>query len=91
VPVGEMNPQRHRDGPFGYGYLWWVFDRPELGEGYRGGHSGLGAIGQHITVLPALDLVVAHKTRPGQERTVSHEEYLEILDVLVNAHCGARC
>jgi len=42
-------------------------------------------------VLPALDLVVAHKTRPGQDRTVSHEEYLEILDVLVQANCGERC
>jgi hypothetical protein len=48
-------------------------------------------------VLPALDLVVAHKTRPGQRdaegrpRSVSHEQFLRVLDVLVRSHCGARC
>jgi CubicO group peptidase (beta-lactamase class C family) len=89
--VHEMNPERHRSGPFGYGYLWWVFDRPELGEAYRGAFSGLGAVGQHILVMPALDLVVAHKTRPGQDRSVSHPEFLQVVDQLVKARCGPSC
>ena len=51
-------------------------------------YTGLGAVGQHITVLPALDLVVAHKTRPGQgNRSVSHPEYLQVLDRIVKARC----
>jgi len=89
--VHEMNPERRRAGPFGYGYLWWVFDWPELGPDYEGAYTGLGAVGQHILVMPALDLVVAHKTRPGNGRGVSHPQFLEVVDLLVKAHCGATC
>jgi CubicO group peptidase (beta-lactamase class C family) len=90
TPVAEMNPERRRRGPFGYGYLWWVWDGPFAQGPYRGAYTGLGAVGQHIAVLPALDLVVAHKTRPGQgeDRRVSHPEFLEVLDLLVQARRG---
>ncbi|MGH7569332.1 MAG: serine hydrolase domain-containing protein [Gemmatimonadales bacterium] len=85
--VHEMNPPQRRDGPFGYGYLWWVFDRPELGDAYRGAFTGLGAVGQQILVLPSLDLVIAHKTRPGQGegRSVSHREFLDVVALLLRA------
>jgi CubicO group peptidase (beta-lactamase class C family) len=95
--VSEMNPAARRSGPFGYGYLWWIWDGPYADGPYKGAFTGLGAIGQHITVLPELDLVVAHKTSPGQvdaagkPRTVPHPVYLEILDLLVRAHCGKSC
>ncbi|MGH7561340.1 MAG: serine hydrolase domain-containing protein, partial [Gemmatimonadales bacterium] len=97
TPVGEMNPVRRREGPFGYGYLWWVWDGPHATGPYRGAFAGHGAIGQHITVLPELDLVVAHKTSPGQRDStgralaVSHPQFLQVLDVLVRARCGTRC
>jgi CubicO group peptidase (beta-lactamase class C family) len=87
TPVTQMNPDRHRKGPFGYGYLWWVWDGPFATGGYRGAYTGLGAIGQQITVIPALDLVVAHKTVPNDGKSVSHAQYLEVLDVLVQAGC----
>ena len=87
TPVSEMNPDRHRKGPFGYGYLWWIWDGPFATGGYKGAYTGLGAIGQQITVVPALDLVVAHKTVPDQGRSVSHAQYLEVLDLLVQAGC----
>jgi CubicO group peptidase (beta-lactamase class C family) len=89
-PVTEMNPPRRREGPFGYGHLWWVWDGPHSAGAYRGAYTGLGAVGQHITVLPVLDLVVAHKTRPGQGRSVTHQQFLEVLDVLVKAGCRQR-
>ncbi len=89
--VHEMNPERRRDGPFGYGYLWWVFDRPDLDPAYRGAYTGLGAVGQHILVVPVLDLVVTHKTAPGDGRSVSHAQFLEIIELLIDAHCGTRC
>jgi CubicO group peptidase (beta-lactamase class C family) len=95
--VSEMNPAERRSGPFGYGYLWWVWDGPREAGPYKGAFTGLGAIGQHITVLPELDLVVAHKTAPqqidaaGKPRTVLHAVYLELLDLLVRAHCGSSC
>lgn len=87
----EMNPEPRRSGPFGYGYLWWVFDNPELGPAYEGAYTGLGAVGQHILVMPALDLVVAHKTAPGRDRRVTHEQFLEVVDLVVKAHCGTAC
>jgi CubicO group peptidase (beta-lactamase class C family) len=87
----EMNPEPRRTGPFGYGYLWWVFDDPDLPDAYDGAFTGLGAVGQHILVMPALDLVVAHKTAPGRDRSVSHEQFLEVVALLVQAHCGSEC
>ncbi|MGH7503090.1 MAG: hypothetical protein ACREL7_15295 [Longimicrobiales bacterium] len=48
-------------------------------------------MGQHILVMPALDLVVAHKTRPGQGRGVSHGQFLEVMELLVQAYCGESC
>jgi CubicO group peptidase (beta-lactamase class C family) len=91
TPVGRMNPESRRSGPFGYGYLWWVWDGPQEAGPYDGAFTGLGAVGQHITVLPALDLVVAHKTRPGGAGSVSHGQFLEVLALLIEAHCGASC
>jgi CubicO group peptidase (beta-lactamase class C family) len=90
TPVSEMNPPGRRSGPFGYGYLWWVWDGSQETGAYQGAFTGLGAVGQHITVLPALDLVVAHKTVPGGA-SVSHPQYLEVLALLVRAHCGRQC
>lgn len=85
----EMNPPERRDGPFGYGYLWWVFDDPSLGPAYEGAFTALGAYGQQILVMPALDLVVVHKTVPGADRRVTHEEFLEVVALLVEAYEGA--
>ena len=95
--VWEMNPSQRREGPFGYGYLWWVWDGPAATGPWEGAYAGLGAIGQHIVVIPKLDLVVAHKTAPGQRdaedrpRTVSHPRFLETLQLLVRAHCATSC
>jgi len=91
TPVTEMNPEPRRAGPFGYGYLWWVWDGPAAAGPYRGAYTGLGAVGQHISVLPQLDLVVAHKTAPGGVGSVTHPQYLEVLALLVRAHCAASC
>lgn len=91
TPLEEMNPAGRREGPFGYGYLWWAFDKPELGPAYEGAYAGLGAVGQHIFVLPALDLVIAHKTVPGGGRRVSHDTFLEVVALLIEAHCGTSC
>jgi CubicO group peptidase (beta-lactamase class C family) len=92
TPVGEMNPPQRRDGPFGYGYLWWIFDGPAAKGPYDGAYTGIGAGGQFITVVPRLNLVVAHKTDfRGGKPTVSREEYLGLLDQIVGAYCGERC
>ena len=87
TPVHEMNPANIREGPFGYGYLWWVWDGEAAKGPFEGAYSGRGAIGQYITVLPKLDLVIAHKTRPGSG-SVSWSQYKELVDRLVAARCG---
>jgi CubicO group peptidase (beta-lactamase class C family) len=89
--VEEMNPPNLRKGPFGYGLLWWIWDGPFNQGPYKGAYSGVGAVGQFITVLPALDMVVTHKTRPGRGGSggsVSRPQYLEVVDQIVAARCA---
>jgi len=73
---GPWGPQ----SPFGYGYMWWVWDGPFATGPYQGAYTAMGAFGQYITILPALDMVVAHKTWPAGN--VSLREYLRLLDLL---------
>jgi len=105
TPLNEMNPPRHRalgsGERWGYGYLWWVWDAPNSPGPFQGAYTGMGAGGQYITVLPALDMVVAHKTDTQQpsphgpanrRRTVSSPEYHATLKMLIAARCpGGKC
>lgn len=105
TPVNEMNPPRHRSlgsgNRWGYGYLWWVWDAPNSPGPFEGAYTGMGAGGQYITVLPELDMVVAHKTDTqdpsphgaGQRRrSVSLTEYDAALRLLIAARCpSGRC
>ena len=105
TPINEMNPPRHRalgtGYRWGYGYLWWVWDAPKSSGPFTGAYSGMGAGGQYITVLPELDLVVAHKADtsdrsphgPGERRrAVTLAEYDTALRLLISARCpGGRC
>ncbi len=61
---------------FGYGYLWWIWDAPYNKGVYEGAYTASGAFGQFITIIPKLDLVVAHKTKYEYERQVPTETYL---------------
>ncbi len=70
---------------FGYGYLWWVWDNPYNQGFYEGAYTASGAFGQFITVIPKLDLVIAHKTKYEYERQVPTGIYLKILDKLLLA------
>ena len=89
TPSEAMNPESRRGGEFGYGYMWWVWDGPAVPEAFRGAYTGRGAWGQFITVIPSLDMVVAHKTVPIVR--TPWEDYLGILTRLAAAHCGADC
>jgi CubicO group peptidase (beta-lactamase class C family) len=83
----DMHPDEFKAGPFGYGMLWWIWDGDANTGPYRGAYSGIGAVGQFITVLPALDMVIAHKTRPGRA-SVSRPEYLGLVDAIIGARCA---
>jgi CubicO group peptidase (beta-lactamase class C family) len=84
--VAQMNPPNYRQGPFGYGYLWWVWDSSWNTGPYSSAYTGIGAFGQFITVLPKLDMVIAHKTRPDG-RSVSASQYLELVQRMIDARC----
>jgi len=91
TPVSQLNPSIIRRGRVGYGYLWWVLDGPWNTGPYEGAYSGFGAIGQYITVIPKLDIVVAHKTipRPPDYPSVSDEQYFALLDRVIAARTRA--
>ncbi|MEO0557095.1 MAG: serine hydrolase [Bacteroidota bacterium] len=99
TPIEEMNPAYLRDEWFGYGAMWWVYDGDAATGAFEGGYSARGAYGQYITVLPKLDLVVAHKTLPGpfgsmeeyDQISVDWPEFQHILNGLVAAYCGDTC
>ena len=89
TPVSQLNPSRLRRGRVGYGYLWWVLDGPWNSGSYEGAYSGFGAIGQYITVIPKLDIVVAHKTIPRRGNpSVSEQQYFALLDRIIAARTG---
>lgn len=85
TPLEEMNPVSRRDGYFGYGYMWWVWDGPEAVGPFEGAYTARGAIGQWITVFPAVDLVIAHKTNSVYGRTTSWESYERLIELLFEA------
>jgi hypothetical protein len=51
----------------------------------------MGAGGQYITVFPFNDLVVVHKVNIDQDesRSISGPTYMTILDMVLDAKCGA--
>jgi CubicO group peptidase (beta-lactamase class C family) len=99
-----VTPQREMDTPldespasvdrWGYGYLWWVWDAANAPGPFTGAFTAWGVGGQYITVLPRLDMVVAHKVdtqaprSPGQRPpAVTAAQYESILRMLVAARC----
>ena len=85
TPLHEMNPLRRRDGYLGYGYMWWVWDGPRATGPFEGAYTARGAVGQWISVFPAVDLVVAVKTHSVYGRTMSWESWQRTLELLFEA------
>lgn len=85
TPLEEMNPPARRDGYFGYGYMWWIWDGPRAVGPFQGAYTARGAVGQWITVFPALDLVVAHKTHNIYQRTTSWASWERFIELIFEA------
>lgn len=85
TPLEEMNPLRRREGYFGYGYMWWVWDGPRAVGPFEGAYTARGAVGQWITVFPALDLVIAHKTNNVYRRTTSWGSWQRMVELVFDA------
>lgn len=85
TPLEQMNPTERRDGYFGYGYMWWVWDGPRAVGPFKGAYTAVGAVGQWISVFPSLNLVVAHKTNNIYGRTTSRESWQRIIELVLEA------
>jgi CubicO group peptidase (beta-lactamase class C family) len=85
TPVEEMNPKDRRDGYFGYGYMWWIWDGPKAIGVFDGAYTARGAVGQWITVFPSLNLVLAHKTHNIYRRSTRWESFERIIELLFEA------
>ena len=55
----------------GFGYAWWIENESQDPNIFRGAFSARGHGGQRLTILPALDMVVAHKSATGKNATKS--------------------
>jgi len=82
TPREQMHPVKMKNGNVSYGYMWWVLDNPKLGKLYDGAYTAAGYFGQFITIIPKLDLVIAHKTKADYLRHTNN--YSEISDLIVN-------
>jgi CubicO group peptidase (beta-lactamase class C family) len=85
TPLEQMHPVARRDGYFGYGMMWWVWDGPGAVGPFAGAYTARGAVGQWITVLPAVDLVIAHKTNSVYGRTTSWASWQRMIELLLDA------
>ncbi len=88
TPLEEMNPVSRRDRYFGYGYMWWVFDGPRVVGPFEGAYTARGAVGQWITVMPAVDLVIAHKTNSVYGRTTSWRSWQRFMELMLESKRG---
>ncbi len=88
TPLEEMNPVRRRDGYFGYGYMWWIWDGPRAVGPFQGAYTARGAVGQWITVMPAVDLVIAHKTNSIYRRTTGWDSWERFMELLLESKNG---
>lgn len=92
--ANQIGPAR-----WGFGAMWWVWDTPRLSQGvssgdFYGAYTAMGLGGQYITVLPAWDMVVAHKVDLDQakaDRYVDPEAFQTILQLVVQSACKGKC
>ncbi len=104
TPYRETNPSFADSPPsvdrWGYGYLWWVWDAATPADPLKGAFTAWGVGGQYITIVPLLDLVIAHKTDTGfgqnanpqanaRPRAVNAQQYSMVLRMVVSSTCGS--
>jgi len=76
TPRKDMNPKGRLTKEFDYGYLWWLFCKEYTGYDpavYEDGFTATGSGGQYMTVLPKLNMVIAHKDK--NEKTQKSDYY----------------
>jgi len=72
----------------GYSYMWWLYIDSDY-ELLKGAYTAAGAWGQYITVIPKLDMVIAHKTKSVFERRTPIPAYDQFLVKLIESEIQA--
>jgi CubicO group peptidase (beta-lactamase class C family) len=90
TPTDTLNARygrdKNSDHQFSYGYMWWIIESIHNHPDFEGAYTATGWGGQYITVIPKLNVVIAHKyTVPTlvnwglKSGGVSEYEYWELL------------
>ncbi len=82
MPATDSNPGELWDG---YGYMWWALADKDFPDAFKGAFSARGLYGQFITVLPELDMVIAHMSALKGKHPTSKDDYCELLRRIVAA------
>lgn len=87
----ELNknvPVFHNSGAnYGYGYMWWLWknkNEPKLKNAY----SAKGAMGQNITVFPAMNTVLAFKTKAAYRRRNTGQVRINLVKKIAEVYNG---
>lgn len=62
---------------YGYGYMWWLW-QDVSDPRFEGAYSAKGAMGQNITVYPAIETVLVFKTKAAYERRNSSDVRIKV-------------
>ena len=74
----------------GYGYMWWCETDRELPDDFNGAFAAHGMYGQRISVFPALDMVVAHKSARNAKHPTKASDYSELVKTIIHAKVDKR-
>lgn len=74
----------NRDNGSGYGYMWWIEPIRRPSPVCEGMYSACGMFGQYITVIPKLDMVVAHKSAKNGQHPTNGGDYRDLLRMICN-------
>ena len=74
----------------GYGIMWWTLRDRKYPEEFKGAYTASGMYGQKITVLPALNMVVAHKSAGNSRKPTRGQDYRTILHMIIQARSKSK-
>ena len=73
ISVSTKPEETGKKKKFGYGYMWWLYNDQD--PALKGAYAAHGAMGQYITIIPELDMVIAHKTDAIYGRKTKSSRY----------------
>ncbi len=83
TPPEGINPKDLRDGDFGYGYMWWIWCSEN--EILKGSYWARGSFGQFLVVIPKLNMVISHKTKPDYGRGTSFTQFKKMVTMIIES------